>query len=103
MATRQFVDTQVQPFTRDAPLEFDRKEPIVAPSDNADRNLGPCFEAAGFTKSDVGLGALVRLALLDDLGWDVMQEVHGEIKIGAVSAALRSRLPRRDRSRVVPP
>jgi hypothetical protein len=103
MATRKFVDGYVQPFTRDPPLEFDRKEPIVAPGDHAYRNLGPCFKVAGLTKDDVSLGALVRLALLDDLGWNVMHEVGGEINIGAVPAAVRSRSPRRDRSRVVPP
>src|SRR5262245_8192112 len=103
MATRHLVNIYVQSFACDPPLEFDRKEPIVAAGYHADRNLWPCFKAAGLTKNDVGLGALVRLALLDDRGWHVMQKVRGEIKNGAVPAALRSRLPRRDRSRVVPP
>src|SRR5262249_49720615 len=85
MATRQFVDSYIQPFTHKAPLEFDRKEPIVTPGDHVDWNLWPCFKPAWLTKDDVGFWALMRLALLNNLGRNVMQEVRGEIKNGCCS------------------
>src|SRR5262249_31917158 len=103
MATRQFVDSYIQPFTHKAPLEFDRKEPIVTPGDHVDWNLWPCFKPAWLTKDDVGFWALMRLALLNNLGRNVMQEVRGEIKMGAVAAAVRSRCSRLDCPRIVPP
>ena len=67
MATRKLVDVHVQPFARDAPLEVDRKESIVASGDCVDRNVGPRFESTGLAEVDVGLGALLRFTLLDDL------------------------------------
>src|SRR5262245_59360377 len=103
MAPRQFLDSDIQPFARDPPLEFDRKKPIVAPGDHAGRNLGPCFKTAGLTKNDVGLGTLVRLALLDDLGRDVMQEVCGKVEFRSVATPLCSFSACRNRSGAVPP
>jgi hypothetical protein len=88
---------------RDPTLELDRKEPIVASGDHMGRNLGPGFESARLTEHDVGLRALVRLALLDDVGRDVVQEVRREVEVGAVATLVCGRYPRRDRLGVVPP
>jgi hypothetical protein len=63
----------------------------------------PRLESAGLAKHRVGLRALVRLALLDDLGWKVVQEVRGEIKARAVTAALSRGDPRVLPSGVRPP
>jgi hypothetical protein len=68
VATRQFLDGYLQACLRHPTLEVDRKEPIVASRDHVDRNVGPGFESARLAEHDVGLGALVRLALLDELG-----------------------------------
>src|SRR5262245_44090082 len=103
MAARKLVDTQVQPLVCDAPLKFNRKEPIVVAGDHANRNLWPCFKPAWLTKDDVGLGALMRRALLDDLGWNVMQEVGGKIEFRTVPTALCSFSARHNRTGVVPP
>jgi hypothetical protein len=103
VATRQLVDGLVQSFARDAPLEVDRKEPIVAPRDHVYRNLGPRFETAGLGEHDLGLGTLMPFALLNDLGRHVVQEVRGEVELRAVAAALCSFCPRCRRPGVVPP
>src|SRR5689334_23805192 len=97
MAARQLVDGHVQAFSRDATLEVDRKESIVATRDHVDRNVGPPFEAAPIAEREVGLRALARLALFDDLGWNVVQEVCGEVEGRTVAPACCSRLPRGDR------
>jgi len=68
VATCQLVHRQVQSFLGDATLEVDRKEPIVASRDHVDRNRGPRIEAAAVAEDNVRLGALVCLAVLDDLG-----------------------------------
>lgn len=93
MATRHVVDIQVQSFFRHAPLEVDRKEPIVAPADHVDRNLWPRIETAGLAENDFRLGALMSLSFLDDLGRNVVQEIRGIVKLRAVAAPLRRRLP----------
>src|SRR5918999_5039790 len=103
MAARHLVNAQVQSFFRHAPLELDRKEPIVTSGDHMDRNLWPRREAAGLTEHDVRLGALVPPSFLDDLGRNVVQEVCADVELRAVTAALRRRFPICDRSRVVPP
>jgi hypothetical protein len=103
MSAWQFVDGYLQSFSRDAPLEIDRKESIVAAGDHVDWNVGPSVEAARLAEHDIGLRALVCLALLDDVGRNVVEKVGGEVEIRAVAPALRSRCPRLRRSRVVPP
>jgi hypothetical protein len=103
MASPERVDHEVQAGSGDARLELDRKKPIVAPGDHAYRNFGPSREVTGFAEHDVGLGALVRLALPDDFGRDVVQEVCGKVEFRAVPTALCSPSARRNRSGVVPP
>jgi hypothetical protein len=103
VAAGQLVDLGVQSLLRHPTLEVDRKEAIVASGDHVDRNLGPGFESARLTEHDVGLGALVRLALLDDLGRDVVEEVRGEVEVSAVATPVCGRYPRCDRFGVVPP
>ena len=103
VAARELVDVLVKSFPRDAPLEVDRKEPIIAAGDNMDRILGPRFETAGLAEHNVGLGALVSLALLDDLGRNVVQEVRGEVEVRAIAATLCSLCSRSYRSGVAPP
>ncbi len=103
MAAGQLVDLDLQSLLRDPTLELDRKETIVASGDRVGGNLGPGFESAPLSEHDVGLGALVRLALLDDVGRDVVQEVRREVEVGAVATLVCGRDPRRDRPGVVPP
>jgi hypothetical protein len=103
MATRKLVDGHVQSFPCDAPLEVDRKESIVAPCDHVDRNLGPRFEPAGLAEYDVGLGALVRFALPDNPGRNVMQEVRDEIEVRAEAVAACGRCACCRRSGAVSP
>jgi hypothetical protein len=103
MATRKLVDGHVHSFPCDAPLEVDRKESIVAPCDHVDRNLGPRFEPAGLAEYDVGLGALVRFALPDNPGRNVMQEVRDEIEVRAEAVAACGRCACCRRSGAVSP
>jgi hypothetical protein len=42
-----------------------------------DRDCGPRLESAGLAEHDIGLGALVGLALFDDLGRKVVQLDRG--------------------------
>jgi hypothetical protein len=72
MATCKLVDGHVQSFLRDAPLEVDWKKSVVAGGDDVGRNLGPPVESTGLAEDDVGLGPLVRVSLLEDLGWNVV-------------------------------
>jgi hypothetical protein len=72
MATKDDVNGDVEPLLGDATLELDRKEPIVASGDHVDRNWRPHLESALLTEHNIGLGALVRLASLDDPGRKVM-------------------------------
>jgi hypothetical protein len=97
VAAGQLLDLDLQSLLRDPTLELDRKEPIVASRDHVDGNLGPGFESARLSEHDVGLGALVRLALLDELGRHVVQEVRGEVEVAAVATLVCGRCPRRDR------
>jgi hypothetical protein len=53
MAIRKVVDGYVQPFTRDSPLEFDRKEPIVAPGNRGSESWAILL-VAGLLKDDNG-------------------------------------------------
>jgi hypothetical protein len=81
MATWNLVDADVQPLLCHATLELDRKEPIVASCDHVHRYWRPRLEPAALCDHDVGLGALLRLALLDDLRRKVVQEVLGRSKL----------------------
>lgn len=47
-----------------------------------------CERPHGF---DLGLGPLERCALLDRLGREVVEEVGGEVEVGAVATVLRGR------------
>lgn len=91
MATRELLDGHAQALLRHPALEVEREEPIVASGDHVDRNVGPGFESAGLAEHDLGLGPLERCALLDRLGREVVEEVGGEVEVGAVATVLRGR------------
>ena len=83
----------MQSLLNNALLEVDWKEPIVTPSNRMDRNLGPCSEATGLREHDVGLRALMRCALRNNLGRNIVQEVSVEVERRAVASATRRRCP----------
>ena len=91
MAACKLVDGDLQSLPCDATLKLDRKEPIVASGDHMDRDRGPRRESAGLAEHDVGLGALPRLASLDDLGRKIMQEVGSEIEVRVATNASLTR------------
>src|SRR5262245_44523874 len=103
MATCKLVDGHVQSFLRDAPLGVDWKKSVVAGGDDVGRNLGPRVESTGLAEDDVGLGPLVRVSLLEDLGRNVVPEIRGDVEVRAIPAMVCSRRPRCNRSRAVAP
>src|SRR5262245_13581532 len=72
VAAGKLVDADPQPFLRDATLELDRKEPVVASGDSVDRDDRPPFESAGLAEDDVGFGPHPPFSLLHDLWWNVV-------------------------------
>src|SRR5262245_17494773 len=98
MPAWKLVDADLQALLCDATLELDRKEPILAPGNDVDRHCGPRLESAGLAEPDIRLGAILPLALLEDLGRNVVQEVRREVEVRAVTTALRRRP-----SRFLPP
>jgi hypothetical protein len=82
MATWKVVDRDVQTLVCHATLEVDRKKPIVPSCDHVDRCWRPRLEPATLAKHNIGLGALVRFALLDRLRRKVVQEVVAGSKLG---------------------
>jgi hypothetical protein len=87
MSARQFVDIHRQSFSCDASLELDRKKSIITTGNHVDWNIGPGIETTGLAKHDVGLRALMRLALLDDVRRNIVKKIGGEVEIRAVAAA----------------
>jgi hypothetical protein len=85
MSTCYFVDSNPQSFSGDASLEIDRKESIIATSYHMDWDIGPAIERAGLAKHDVGLRALLRLALFDDFRGDIVKKVRREVESRAVA------------------
>jgi hypothetical protein len=56
----------------DPALQADREEAVVFVGENTDPDCRPRLEVTHRLKSDVGFGALVRLALGRDFGVDVV-------------------------------
>src|SRR4051794_32746924 len=103
MAASQFVNRDVQPLPCHAPLELDWKQAIIASGNHVDRSFWPALEAAGFAEYCLGLIAHMRVALLDDSGGNVVQEICYDVEIGAVAAATSRLCPCSRCPRVLPP
>src|SRR5262245_32574342 len=99
----QLVELGAEPFARDPPLEFQRKEAVVAAGDDVGWQLGPGLESAGFAEDGLGFFALLLLAARRDLGWNVMQEVSGDVELRAVAAVFGGRDARPLRAGGAPP
>src|SRR5262245_49327283 len=89
MAAWKLVEGEMQSLLRDATLELEREEAVVASGDHVDRDRWPRLEFAGLAEGDVGLGAVPRFSLFHDLAWEVVEEVGGEIEARGVATAVR--------------
>src|SRR3954468_777366 len=87
MSAGKLFDRQPQALPRDAALERQRKEAIVAAHDHMRGHLRPGLKAARLAKHDLALGALQRLPRSGDLRRHVVQEVRLQIKLLGVPAA----------------
>jgi hypothetical protein len=92
MAARQLYGGRLQPFACHATLKVDGEESVVTSADHVDGDLGPGVESARLAEDNIRLVTLAGLALLDDLGRDVVQEVGGEVEGWAVATATCSGL-----------
>src|SRR3981189_2357962 len=61
MPTGNFLNFLSEPFTRDAPLKFDREKTVVSSRKNMNGDFGPELEAPGFGENVVGVLAWVVL------------------------------------------
>src|SRR5262245_65125886 len=103
MTSRDLVNTCIQSFPRDAALKVDGEEPIVTAGNYVSRDIGPRLEAARFGEQRFRLVALASLALCDDFGRKVVQEVRGRVEVRRVPAPASGGGPGGGRSRISPP
>jgi len=54
MTTGNFLYLLSEPFTRDAPLKFDREKTVVSCRKNKNGDVGPALEATGLAENGVG-------------------------------------------------
>src|SRR5829696_1181625 len=100
--TRKNVDRDVESVSSDPALQADRKEAVIRAGEDPSSCSRPPREVTHRLKGDVGLGALIRLALGRGLGVDVVQEVGLYIK-GPVATGAGRLLLGLERTRVHPP
>lgn len=100
--TRKHVGLDAEPVTSDPALQADREEAVVSAGENTSSDCWPRREVTHRLKSDVGLGALIRLALSCDLGVDIVQEIGSHIE-GTVATGAGRLFLGLERARVCPP
>ena len=77
-----------QPLLCHAPLKLDWKQTVITARNHAYRNIRPGLKTARVAEYRIGLLALMRFALLDDIGRNVVEEIGGEIEVDTVPAAV---------------
>ena len=81
MPARDFVDLQAKPGPDHAALEIHGEKAVIAANQDPGRDIRPAVDLAGLPEGRAGWGALLAGAGGDDVGGNVVQEVHAVIKI----------------------
>ena len=76
MATGNFLHLLSEPFTRDAPLKFDREKTVVSSRKNMNGDFGPALEATGFAENGLGFLAWLFRAGAQHVLRHVVQKVR---------------------------
>jgi len=103
VAAGDFFHLEAEALSRDALLEFDREEAIVATGDDVDGDLRPLREGADVLEDALGLGALVRAGFAEEIFGHVVEEVRLHVEVGGVAACFRGFRSRFVRARVFAP
>ena len=82
MAARRLVYGDAQPLLCHAPLKLDWKWAVITSRNYAYRNVRPGLKAAWLAEDSIGFLALMRFALLDDMGRNVMEKYVTRSKSG---------------------
>ena len=88
VAACQLNYRDAQPLLCHAPLKLDWKQTVITARNHAYRNIRPGLKTARVAEYRIGLLALMRFALLDHIGRNVMEKICDEVEIGAVAAAV---------------
>src|SRR5271155_5914187 len=103
MATGNFVHLPSEPFTRHAPLKFDRKKAVVSSRKNMNGDFGPALEVTDLAKNGLSFLAWLFRTGAQHVLRHIVQKVRSCVECRRIAATRRGLFPRFHRSRCVPP